>query len=494
MKLRLLHKLLLALFASTAMVLVLIILLTRMGIGRGFEDFLQQQEQSRVEALVPSLITWYESNGSWDALARDPRRFHRMIDTILPASPENTRPPRRPPARGPTPSQRARGPAPSQRARGPAPLRRPGPGGQRSGEEPLPRRVFLLEANFSPLIGHMPPDADRDGLLPIEVSGTVVGWLGLVSNRGLNTPEEADFIRRQRNGLLASFGIGIVLAAILAWLMARHLSRPVSAVAGGIKSLAKGEYQTRVTTHGDDEIAGLGKDVNTLATALTEHESARRRWTADIAHELRTPLAIISGELEAMADGVRPMNEEQLASVREEVGHLNILVADLHSLALTDSGALAYKMQAVDLNELVESEVGVFKKQALQKNLELGFKATTSTSIISGDEQRLRQLLRNLLENAIRYTDAGGGISITLERVKALVTLEINDTTPGVSADECERLFERLYRPEVSRNRNSGGSGLGLAICKNIATAHGGIITARPGRLGGLQIIVTLPV
>jgi two-component system sensor histidine kinase BaeS len=212
-----------------------------------------------------------------------------------------------------------------------------------------------------------------------------------------------------------------------------------------------------------------------------------------MAHELRTPLAIISGELEAMSDGVRPLDREQLDSVRDEVNQLSALVNDLHSLTLTDSGALAYKMQRVDLGELVQLTVDSFRGQAAGKDLELAYSSPPQGVCLQGDEQRLRQLLRNLLDNSVRYTDAGGKIIVMLEKDRQQARLTISDSTPGASRDECERLFDRLYRLEGSRNRNSGGSGLGLAICRNIVEAHGGQISAQPGPDGGLLITATLP-
>jgi two-component system sensor histidine kinase BaeS len=244
---------------------------------------------------------------------------------------------------------------------------------------------------------------------------------------------------------------------------------------------------------GSDEIARLGDDVNRLSSALSEHESVRRRWMSDIAHELRTPLAIIAGELEAMVDGVRPMDTEQLGSLQEEVKHLATIIDDLHSLALTDSGALAYKMQKLDLNELVPLVIDSFRGVTAQKDLDLEFSNNGNKVGLHGDENRLRQLLDNLLDNAVRYTDAGGRISINLEARDQQAILTVSDTAPGASEEDCERLFERLYRLEASRNRNSGGSGLGLAICRNIVEAHGGQIQAEPGPLGGLLVTVALP-
>jgi two-component system sensor histidine kinase BaeS len=485
MKLRLIHKLLIALFACTALVLVLITLVTRASLGRGFIDFLQQQELSQVEQLVPELANMYRESGSWDEVAGNPRNFYRLVFLAMPHETQRVLE-MGPEGRGPPPmlgDRRRAGLGPRQQG----PRGGPGMGNAMLG------RLFLLDADHSTVIGDAPPDFDEDQLLPIEVDNAVVGWLGVTLPRGIELPEEEAFIQHQRTALLIGLGIGLAVAALLAWLLARHLSRPINEVAGGIRELAAGNFNTRLVTAGGDEIAQLGNDVNRLSTALSEHETARKRWMSDMAHELRTPLAIITGELEAMSDGVRPLNREQLGSVQAEVKHLAVLVDDLHNLALTDSGALAYKMHPLNLNELVESAVDSFRGNAIQKELELSLDQPAQSVNVCGDEQRLRQLLRNLLDNSVCYTDAGGHIFVRLKAGKGQAQLTISDTAPGADTQECERLFERLYRPEASRNRNLGGSGLGLAICRNIVEAHGGRITAEPGPEGGLLITTILP-
>ena len=482
MKLKLIHKLLIAMFTCAALVLVLFTLVTRASIGRGFMDFLQHQERSQVELVIPELVDLYRVQGSWDVLAGNPRDFHSLIFNALLQDSE---------ARlefgsqGPGPQSRGgrRGDG-FQGRRG-----RPGPLGRNG----LPQRIFLLGADFSRVVGDVPPDFLDNELLAIKIDGEDVGWLGFAMIHDIELPAEEAFIKQLRTNLLIGLGLGLAVAILLAWLLARHLSRPVNEVAEGIRALAAGDYALRLDTRGSDEIAKLGDDVNRLSSVLSEHETTRKRWVSDMAHELRTPLAIISGELEAMSDGVRPLNKEQLESVRDEVKHLSVLIDDLHNLTLTDSGALAYKMQAVDFNELVQMTTDSFKGRADSKDLNLSYVNPDEAIMLQGDEQRLGQLLRNLLDNAIRYTDAGGQITAQLGKENQLAILTIGDTAPGASTAECEHLFERLYRMEGSRNRNSGGSGLGLAICRNIVEAHGGQISAQPGPDGGLLITTTLP-
>ena len=482
MKLKLIHKLLIAMFACAALVLVLITLVTRASIGSGFVDFLQHQERSQVERVVPGLADWYAEHGSWDDLVRRPRDFYRLVFNALLQEPD-ARLEFGPGRLNPPPRGGGRGPGFQESRGGPGPLGRNG----------LPRRIFLLDTQYDPVVGKTPSEISEDKLLAVKVDGVAVGWLGFAMIKGIELPAEEAFITKLGNNLLIGLALGLAVAALLAWLLARHLSRPVNAVAEGIRALAAGDYDTQLEPRGADEISRLGDDVNRLSSALSEHENARKRWMSDVAHELRTPLAIISGELEAMSDGLRPMNREHLDSVRDEVGYLSALVDDLHSLILTDSGALAYKMQTVDFDELVQMTAESFQARAGEKKLALDYSGPGKNVCLHGDEQRLRQFLRNLLDNAVRYTDSGGVISIKLSKDKQHAQLSISDSAPGASTDECERLFDRLYRLEGSRNRNSGGSGLGLAICRNIVEAHGGKITAEPGPQGGLLITTTLP-
>jgi two-component system sensor histidine kinase BaeS len=496
MKLKLIHKLLIAMFACTAMVLVLISLVTRASIGRGFEDFLHQQERNQIELLVPELVEWYSGHGNWDGLASNPREFYTLVFSALLKGSETrlgTDPGRMqaPFADGRRP-RNAAGPGPGSRGPGQAgPRGGPGPGQGRFNA--LPQRIFLLDGKKAPVIGEVPPDYMEDDLLPVTINNDKVGWLGVASIRGIQLPEEEAFIATMRNNLLIGLGLGLAVAALLAWLLARHLSRPVNDVAQGIRSLAAGDYKQKIDARGGDEIARLSDDVNRLSSALGEHETARKRWMSDMAHELRTPLSIISGELEAMSDGIRPLDKEQLDSVREEVKNLSALVDDLHNLALTDSGALAYKMRTVNLEEFVQLSIDSIRGRAAEKNLKLIYNKPDQDVSVLGDEKRLRQLLRNLMDNAVRYTDINGQISVKVLKNGHEAQMTISDTAPGASAEECERLFDRLYRMESSRNRNSGGSGLGLAICRNIVEAHGGQITAEPGPDGGLMITTTLP-
>jgi two-component system sensor histidine kinase BaeS len=467
MKLRLVHKLLIALFTS---------------------DFIQHTERARLEQLAPALADWYADHQDWQPLSDNPRQFFGLLFSSFPEVRAGIREQRERELR----QQQHREHLPPRNRRG-----GPGPRGDRPEARQLRQfasRMYILGADKAQVFGPpIPPERSKPEIrVPIMLDGNLVGFVGLIPAPGINLPEEDVFLQRQLFSLLIALGVGLLLAAGLAVMLARHLSRPVAAVGDGIRSLAAGDYGVTVKDSGGDEIAALGRDVNRLAGVLSENETARQRWMADIAHELRTPLSILQGELEAMADGVRPLDAEHLASVQAEVKHINALVNDLHQLALTDSGALAYKMNPIDLDAQVASAVDSFRDKAAGKKIELSYESAGAAVNIEGDEQRLTQLLRNLLENAVRYTDEGGEIRVSLNAHAGEAILEISDSTPGVAPAECEKLFDRLYRVESSRNRGTGGSGLGLSICRNIVAAHGGTISAEPGPLGGVLIRVVM--
>ena len=210
-----------------------------------------------------------------------------------------------------------------------------------------------------------------------------------------------------------------------------------------------------------------------------------------------TPLAVLKGELEAIEDGVRQPTRDNLAALQNEVGALTQLVDDLYELALADVGALSYQMAPIDLREVIEPELQLLRHVATERGLRVRAELPPQPLRVMGDAGRLRQLLRNILTNALRYTDAGEDVPAHIEVRLGLegeqVAIDVVDAPPGVPDELLPRLFDRFFRVEASRNRASGGSGLGLAICRSIAQAHEGSIEARHAPSGGLWVAVRLP-
>jgi two-component system sensor histidine kinase BaeS len=214
---------------------------------------------------------------------------------------------------------------------------------------------------------------------------------------------------------------------------------------------------------------------------------------ADVAHELRTPLAVLRADLEAVQDGVRSASGESLNSLLAEVRTLNKLIDDLHDLSLADVGALSYRKAVLGVDELLQRCIAPFRERFAHKQLRLVTAPTDPELRVFADGSRLQQLLNNLLENSLRYTDAPGETRVSGARDGGEVLMSIDDSAPGVPPELLPRLFERFFRVDSSRNRETGGSGLGLAICRSIVEAHGGSIAAARSMLGGLRIDIRLP-
>ncbi|MEC9305941.1 MAG: ATP-binding protein, partial [Pseudomonadota bacterium] len=234
------------------------------------------------------------------------------------------------------------------------------------------------------------------------------------------------------------------------------------------------------------------RDFNVLAATLEASRDARARWVSDTAHELRTPLAVLRGEIEAMQDGIRPLDQENLASLAQEVAQLERLVTDLRLLSQSDAGALDIQLAPMNLSECLSGRLADADRWLEESGLAL----TTQISpevMIRGDAQRLRQLWSNLLDNSCAYTQPPGELQVTLRSEHSHAVVTWQDSAPGVPESELTRLTERLYRVEGSRNRASGGSGLGLSIASALVSAHGGTLKASASPLGGLKWTLRFP-
>jgi two-component system sensor histidine kinase BaeS len=289
----------------------------------------------------------------------------------------------------------------------------------------------------------------------------------------------------------------VVISTLIAVPASSYMVRPIRHLVDGTRALTAGDYSSRIVVRSSDELAQLSADFNTLANTLEQNQKARQQWIADISHELRTPLAILQGELESVQDGIRPLDPTSLDSWHQEVVHLNTLVNDLHELSMSDNGALVYKKEKVDIKSLLEQTLSLHHILIDQNDITLSLKVHALRNKphinIFGDPKRLKQLFDNLLQNTCRYTDKGGQLKIDLKEYSNKVVITWVDSKPGVSATDLEKLFDRLYRVDSSRNREKGGSGLGLAICKNIVEAHEGEIRAEHAKLGGLKLSIELP-
>ncbi len=484
MKVRLFHKILLSIFTASLAAMISIMVFTHISFKWEFLDYLAEREQEHMQQLLPLLAAHYQEFGNWNSLAADRREWHEILRSgrlDRPAPPGFRGPPGRPDHK----------PRPRHAKQDGRPPRRPPPG-----NDPMQfrARIYLLDQQRHVVVGGRRLDLSESSTeLPVTVNNRTVGWLGAMPLTEITTPEEQALLRSRLRTLMIAGSVSLVLIVALSLWLARHLSAPIGRLAEATSRITRGRLQTRVTPHGADELAELAEDFNEMAATLERHDQERQRWVSDIAHELRTPLAVLRGEIEALQDKIRNPDENALASLHAEVQQLSALVADLSTLAKSDSGSLVYAMQPVHLNKLLQEIVDGFHNRFNERDVVLNIYDCADECWIAGDEIRLRQLTHNLLENSLRYTDTGGRTEIQLQQREDRVVLTVNDSAPGVPDESLPKLFDRLYRADNSRSRNTGGSGLGLAIAKSIVDAHDGVIRAAHSPLGGLSIEVSLP-
>jgi two-component system sensor histidine kinase BaeS len=289
----------------------------------------------------------------------------------------------------------------------------------------------------------------------------------------------------QQHGSFAAIGLGMLGAALLLGAgLAQWLTKRIRALATATAALMQGNYDIRLAAQGHDELDQLARDFNKLAATLAATRRARSQWVADIAHELRTPLSVLRGEIEALQDGIRPLNPHSVTSLAHEVERLGRLVEDLHLLSMSDLGALTYYNEAVDIAEVIDDVVNSHRRAIEERGLQI--ETRLQKGIVLADAARLAQVFGNLMQNTIRYTDKGGRIAVRVQVADGRIVVDWEDSSPGVADSELARLTDRLYRVDGSRSRAGGGSGLGLAIAKAIVEAHHGSMKARRSALGGL--------
>ena len=304
---------------------------------------------------------------------------------------------------------------------------------------------------------------------------------------------------RINQAVLIGGGVALVAALVIGFVVFRAITHPIDQLSHAAHSLARGDLTARVATTvqpsrlGDDELTELGATFNVMADSLQKAEALRRDMTADIAHELRTPLAVMRGNLEAMLDGVYPPDAEHLQPVLNQVHLLTRLVEDLRTLALAEAGQLPLTKRPIDLGRLIETTLASFQADAATQRVTLTAASIDSLPAIDADPDRVQQTIGILIANALRHTPADGSINIRLRRADTQAIIEVADSGAGIPPGDLPHVFERFYRADKSRSRESGGSGLGLAIAKSIVQAHGGTIDASSELGKGTILRFTLP-
>lgn len=471
MHLKIKHKLFTTLLLTSCVIAFSMFWFMQWSFDRGLLSYVNQQELRQLELLAQRLTSEYARNGNWQFINDNERLWMHLHNEIFAQSHrgEQTKAQRHITPEGKMP---------------PPPVHHVGIG----------PRIVLFDANQKKLVGGPHKERNHKNLEPLTYQGTTIGYLSLTPAQELSDTRDLLFVQQQTKSF-ALIAVSIVtLSLLLSWPIANNLLRPIKALTTGARKLTSGYFDTRIPITTGDELGQLSADFNQLATTLEENKKVRQQWVADISHELRTPIAVLRGDIEALQDGIRQPDQQNLELLHSETMHLGRLIGDLYELSMSDIGALSYKKINVDPIGILISAAEQFKPRFEERNLSLTTKLPAEKKFsLSADPDRLQQLFCNILENSLRYTNGPGRLNIHCSQHENLLSLYFEDSAPTVDQELLPKLFERFFRGESSRNRASGGAGLGLSICHNIVKAHNGQITANRSKIGGLCISITLP-
>lgn len=324
--------------------------------------------------------------------------------------------------------------------------------------------------------------------LPIVVGGNVVGYAAMrLPTEGL-LPHDVSF-RDSVNRLLIIGGLAAaVVAVLLGLLLARRAVAPARALTDAALGFARGDRATRISSDRDDEFGEMADAFDAMADTVDEEDRVRRTFASDVAHELRTPLAILRTSVESIQDGVVAPDAQSIASLHEEVLRMSRLVEDLETIAHADAARFSLRREPVDLGAEVRTAVAGFRNRFDEAGIEL--RSELERVDVQGDAVRLRQIVSNLLSNALKFTPSGGRVTVSVADGGGSAVLDVTDTGPGIPSEEIDRVFDRFYRGRAVR---VGGSGIGLAVVRDLVRAHGGEVSvnSEPGR--GSRFLVVLP-
>jgi len=483
-------KLFLILFSFSFLLVTTLVLLTQWSLGKGMVEYVNAKEIESLNPVVVELTQLYSTHNNWQEISGKHSVFHRLILRKLMGENFSV--------------QRRQGRPPHERSRRHEKFNerndhvkptyvRPPPKPPLGGDNQT--HYALLDINKNLVVGNYPKGFDYNQI-DIVVENNIVGYLIASKRKQLSAGYEVDFIKQQQVYLWIIAFIVMIFVVLVTLPLTRHVVEPLKLIARGMHQLTQGDYQHTIDLKRRDELGELSRDYNELALTLAENEAARKRWLANISHELRTPVAILRGELEAMLDDVRPLTKPNITSASDEVKHLQRLIEDLHQLTSADIGGMRYQKEHQELTLLLTGEFNKYKSYLANAGIKLSFESVNHDLVVYCDKTRLCQLFENIINNAIKYaksTKLNIGLSIEKINSQRFVRVIFEDNGVGVDDSHLENLFDYLYRVDNSRNRKDGGAGLGLSICRQIVMAHKGEISAKQSKLGGLAIIIKLP-
>jgi len=452
-------KLVLSLFLLVIVVLGSLYYVVNRTTQSEFRDYVVRGRSNQLRGARGTLLRYYSENGSWDG-----------VDSVF-----------------------------REKVVARAEGNGKGPGGSASSPPGGPRNVALagpagriIASYDGEMVGKkIPVDLLSQGI-PLELDGQKVGTLlaGPILATELGQPER-QFLESVNRRIIYAGVVGIAAALFLGWLLVRQLTRPLNRLTRATRQVSQGELDHRVSVDSNDELGELAESFNRMTRDLQESEEIRRRMIGDIAHELRTPLTVLSGEVEAIREGVYEPTDEKLKEIQEDINLLNRLIEDLRELTLAEAGELELNKGPVDLSDLVGRLSGKLSELSPEADLELTTDLPEALPEIELDVDRISQVINNLVKNAISHTESGE-VRISLKERPEEVLVKIADTGEGIPEDKLEHVFDRFYRADNSRS-GEGGTGLGLSIAKELVRAHGGEIwiDSEPGK--GTTVSFSLP-
>jgi two-component system sensor histidine kinase BaeS len=502
------------LFASVLLAILAVatsaIMLLRQQVTDSFSEYAQSIELDRLGELSSALAAGYQAQGGWGYIGGDQAaRQEWVVGELARLQRERAAPaPPTPPA---TPAAVASPAAVAGQVAPPVPPVPPAPPAPplpplpppaipadapvpaaADAELPLQQRVTLLDASGAWLAGRR-PGAEPAARRAILAGGQPIGYLAVARAPRPSDALASAFLQQLKDNVLLIAAASIALSALAAVLLAAHFRRPIGRLNDGARLLAEGRFDTRLPTARSDELGELARSFNRLAETLGAAEDARRQWVADTSHELRTPLSVLRAQLEAIQDGVRPAGADSTAAMLRQVMSLNALIDQLYALARADVGELACHKAPLDLWQLACQQAAAFGDKFDAAGLALEAGTAPAAALVMADPERMRQLFANLFENSIRYSQAGGSVALHSRQDGAALTICVDDSAPAVPGEALAKLGQRFYRVDDSRSRALGGAGLGLALCRRIAEAHGGQLAFAQSPLGGLRVLLSLP-
>lgn len=417
---------------TTLLVVGMVALLANIAASREFRRYLASNSTTSDALLIPVLTDYYDRTGSWDAVASE--------------------------------------------------LKGVATGNGRNGRG---RGATVLVADAVGKLVYASADTAATTLsseelaqaAPLVSQGKTVGYLLMRHGAGeqLGRSEQA-FLDRINQGLLGAAALALLVGVIVGAVLARTLAAPLGQVATAAEALAAGDLTQRAPEQGTLETRELARAFNQMAGNLEQAEQLRRNLLADVAHELRTPLTVIQGNLQALLDGVYPLERGEIATIYDETRLLSRLVADLRELAQAEAGQLPLALRPTDVVEVLTQTVDSLAGFAQENGINLQLDAPATLPLVQADPDRLAQVLRNLLTNALRYSGAGGWVRVRADAQADCVRVQVADNGPGIPPHELATVFDRFWRGDRARSRDTGGSGLGLAITRQLVEAQGGEI------------------